>query len=103
MNEVNASRRVKDAAPYKAEARRVGVIKEAEGRVEARYLSGVGTANQRRAIAHGLKETVEVWTDDVRLVMPVKDVMDILLVSQYFDVLTAVGSNSCNSSSLILK
>jgi regulator of protease activity HflC (stomatin/prohibitin superfamily) len=101
MNEVNASRRVKDAAPYKAEARRVGIIKEAEGRVEARHLSGIGTANQRRAIAQGLKETVEVWTDDVRLVMPAKDVMDILLVSQYFDVLSAVGSNS--NSSLIVK
>jgi regulator of protease activity HflC (stomatin/prohibitin superfamily) len=102
MNEVNASRRVKDAAPYKADALRVGIIKEAEGRVEARYLSGVGTANQRRAIAHGLKETVEVWTDDVRLVMPAKDVMDILLVSQYFDVLNAVGSND-SSSSMILR
>jgi regulator of protease activity HflC (stomatin/prohibitin superfamily) len=99
MNEVNASRRVKDAAPYKADARRVGIIKEAEGLAEAKYLSGVGTANQRRALAHGLKETVEVWTEDVRLVMPAQDVMDILLVSQYFDVLNAVGSNS----SLILK
>lgn len=99
MNEVNASRRSKDAAPYKAEARRVRIIKEAEGLVEARYLSGVGTANQRRALAHGLNETVEVWTDDVRMVMPAKDVMDILLVSQYFDVLSAVGKNS----SMILK
>jgi regulator of protease activity HflC (stomatin/prohibitin superfamily) len=102
MNEVNASRRIKDAAPYKADALRIGIIKEAEGRVEARFLSGVGTANQRRAIAQGLKETVEVWTDDVRLVMPAKDVMDILLVSQYFDVLNAVGSKGSNSS-MILK
>jgi regulator of protease activity HflC (stomatin/prohibitin superfamily) len=95
MNEVNASRRVKDAAPYKAEARRVGIVKAAEGLAEAKHLSGVGTANQRRALAHGFKETVEVWTEDVRLeAMPAKEVMDILLVSQYFDVLTAVSSNS---------
>jgi regulator of protease activity HflC (stomatin/prohibitin superfamily) len=94
MNEINASKRLKDAVPYKAEARRIAIVKEAEARVEAQYLLGVGVANQRRALVNGLKESVEVWTEDVRLVMPAKDVMDILLVSQYFDVLTAVSTNS---------
>lgn len=93
MNEINASRRLKEAASHKAEADKVKQVKAAEAEAEARYLSGLGVARQRKAIVQGLQESVGEFSDDVEGATP-KDVMDILLLSQYFDTLSAVGANS---------
>jgi len=60
---------------------------------EARYLSGLGVARQRRAIIQGLQESVGSFSSEVHGATP-KDVMDILLLSQYFDTLASVGANS---------
>merc|ERR1719221_1772307 len=46
MNEINASKRLKEAASHKAEAEKIRQIKAAEAEAEARYLSGVGVARQ---------------------------------------------------------
>lgn len=86
--------RLKEAAPYKAEALRVGIVTKAQAAAEGHYLAGVGLAKQRRALAKGLTESAAQWENDVRMVMGSKEVMDMLLVSQYFDVLTAVSSDS---------
>ena len=56
-------------------------------------MSGLGVARQRKAIIHGLQESVGAFSDDVEGATP-KDVMDILLLTQYFDTLAAVGANS---------
>lgn len=93
MNEINASRRLKEAASHKAEADKVRQVKAAEAEAEARYLSGLGVARQRKAIVQGLQESVGVFANDVEGATP-KDVMDILLLSQYFDTLSAIGANS---------
>ena len=93
MNEINASRRLKEAASHKAEADKVKQVKAAEAEAEARYLSGLGVARQRKAIVQGLQESVGEFSEDVEGATP-KDVMDILLLSQYFDTLSAVGANS---------
>jgi len=93
MNEINASRRLKEAASHKAEADKIKQVKAAEAEAEARYLSGLGVARQRKAIVQGLKESVGAFSSDVEGARP-KDVMDILLLSQYFDTLSAVGANS---------
>merc|ERR1711935_1090201 len=82
MNEINASKRLKEASSHKAEAD-----------AEARYLSGLGVARQRKAIVQGLQESVEGFSNDVAGATP-KDVMDILLLTQYFDTLSSVGANS---------
>jgi hypothetical protein len=68
-------------------------VKAAEADAEARYLSGLGVARQRRAIVSGLQESVGTFSDQVEGATP-KDVMDILLLSQYFDTLSVVGANS---------
>jgi hypothetical protein len=60
---------------------------------EARYLSGLGVARQRKAIIEGLQESVGAFSKEVHGATP-KDVMDILLLSQYFDTLSTVGANS---------
>jgi len=93
MNEINASRRLKEAASHKAEADKVKQVKNAEAEAEARYLSGLGVARQRKAIVAGLQESVGAFSSEVEGATP-KDVMDILLLSQYFDTLSAVGANS---------
>jgi len=93
MNEINASRRLKEAASHKAEADKVKQVKAAEAEAEARYLSGLGVARQRKAIVHGLQESVGSFSSEVEGATP-KDVMDILLLTQYFDTLASVGANS---------
>mmetsp|Transcript_28544 Transcript_28544/g.53058 ORF Transcript_28544/g.53058 Transcript_28544/m.53058 type:complete len:302 (-) Transcript_28544:179-1084(-) len=93
MNEINASRRLKEAASHKAEADKVQQVKAAEAEAEARYLSGLGVARQRKAIVQGLQASVSEFSDNVAGATP-KDVMDILLLSQYFDTLSTVGANS---------
>merc|ERR1712232_546305 len=93
MNEINAQRRIKEAASHKAEADKTKQVKAAEAEAESRYLSGLGVARQRKAIVQGLKESVEQFSTEVEQVSP-KDVMDILLLSQYFDTLSSVGANT---------
>jgi regulator of protease activity HflC (stomatin/prohibitin superfamily) len=93
MNEINAARRLKEAASHQAEAEKVRQVKAAEAEAEARYLSGLGVARQRKAIVEGLKSSVSEFSEEVSGASP-KDVMDILLLSQYFDTLSVVGANS---------
>lgn len=93
MNEINAARRLKEAASHQAEADKIRQVKNAEAEAEARYLSGLGVARQRKAIVQGLQASVSEFSEDVGGATP-KDVMDILLLSQYFDTLAVVGANS---------
>jgi len=93
MNEINASKRLKEAASHKAEADKVQQVKAAEADAEARYLSGLGVARQRKAIVTGLQSSISEFENDVDGVTS-KDVMDILVLTQYFDTLTAVGANN---------
>ncbi|CAB9510046.1 Hypersensitive-induced response protein-like protein [Seminavis robusta] len=92
MNEINASKRLKEAAAHKAEADKIKLTKQAEAEAESRYLSGLGVARQRKAIVQGLQESVTEFSNEVGT-RP-KDVMDILLLSQYFDTLSTVGANA---------
>jgi len=93
MNEINAAKRLKEAATHKAEADKIQQVKAAEADAEARYLSGLGVARQRKAIVQGLQSSVSEFSEEVDGASP-KDVMDILLLSQYFDTLSSVGANS---------
>lgn len=93
MNEINAAKRLKEAASHQAEADKVRLVKNAEAEAESRYLSGLGVARQRKAIVQGLQASVSEFSEEVGGATP-KDVMDILLLSQYFDTLSTVGANS---------
>lgn len=92
MNEVEACRREKLATPYQAEANKILTLKAAEGLAESKYLSGVGTANQRTNIVKGLKESANTWGNVEG--MDFSQVMDLLLLTQYSDMLAHVGSNN---------
>jgi len=93
MNEINAAKRLKEAAAHKAEADKVKQVKDAEAEAESRYLSGLGVARQRKALVEGLQTSVCEFSQEVNGATP-KDVMDILLLSQYFDTLSTIGANS---------
>jgi regulator of protease activity HflC (stomatin/prohibitin superfamily) len=94
MNEINASKRIKMAAFEKAEAEKLLKVTAAQGESESMYLSGVGMARKRKAIMEGLKESILAFQGegtDKRKFSQVKDVLDLLVMNQYFDTLSEVG------------
>lgn len=97
MNEINASKRNKEAAREKAEGDKVLLVKAAEADAEAKYLSGVGVARQRKAIVDGFKDSVLDFNSGVEGTTP-KDIINMMMVTQYLDMLKDVGtvpSNNC--------
>ncbi|KAL5725032.1 Protein hir2 [Ranunculus cassubicifolius] len=100
MNEINASARLRVAANEKAEAEKILQVKRAEGEAESKYLSGIGIARQRQAIVDGLRDSVLAFSTNVPGTTS-KDVMDMVLVTQYFDTMKEVGASSKSSSVFI--
>merc|ERR1719198_1091625 len=95
MNEINTNKRLREAAQEKAEADKLLVVKAAEADSESKYLQGVGISRQRQAIIEGLKDSVVNFTAGVGDVSP-KDVLQLMLLTQYFDMLKDVGQSSKN-------
>lgn len=93
MNEINAAARLRLAANEKAEADKILQIKRAEGEAESKYLSGLGIARQRQAIVDGLRDSVLAFSENVPGTSA-KDVMDMVLVTQYFDTMKEIGASS---------
>mmetsp|Transcript_708 Transcript_708/g.1526 ORF Transcript_708/g.1526 Transcript_708/m.1526 type:complete len:295 (+) Transcript_708:120-1004(+) len=96
MNEINAASRLRVAASYKADAEKILQVKAAEAEGESKYLSGMGVAKQRQAIVQGLRDTVSSFTTEVEGAGP-QDVMDLLLITQYFDMLRDMGKGAGNT------
>lgn len=90
MNEINAAQRLRLAAYEQSEADKVRIVKAAEADAEAKFLSGQGIARQRQAIISGLRESVQSFQSEVTDVNS-KEVMDLLVLTQYFDVLRDIG------------
>ncbi|CAL8463935.1 g3470 [Coccomyxa elongata] len=97
MNEINAAQRMRVAAMEKAEAEKVQVVKAAEGNAEAQYLAGVGVARQRQAIVNGLRDSIKNFASDISDVSS-RDVIEMMMITQYFDMLKDVGSSNRNST-----
>mmetsp|Transcript_33407 Transcript_33407/g.61614 ORF Transcript_33407/g.61614 Transcript_33407/m.61614 type:complete len:280 (-) Transcript_33407:163-1002(-) len=90
MNEINSSKRLKFAVAERAEGDKILKVKSAEAEAEAKYLSGVGVAKQRKAIVDGLRTSIVDFSDGVKGTSS-KDIMDLLLLTQYFDCIRDVG------------
>jgi regulator of protease activity HflC (stomatin/prohibitin superfamily) len=100
MNEINATQRMRIAATEKGEAEKIIMVKAAEADAESKALSGKGIADQRRAIVEGLRESV----DEFQKTVPgasAQDVMNLILMTQYFDTLKDVGQSSKTNTILI--
>eukprot|EP01012_Entosiphon_sulcatum_P010615 TRINITY_DN1624_c0_g1_i1.p1 TRINITY_DN1624_c0_g1~~TRINITY_DN1624_c0_g1_i1.p1 ORF type:complete len:300 (-),score=58.24 TRINITY_DN1624_c0_g1_i1:36-908(-) len=92
MNEINAAQRLRVAAMDKAEAEKIAVVKAAEADAESKRLSGVGLAEQRKAVVLGLHDSIKMFTDHSNI-SPM-EVMELLLMNQYFDTLKEMTHNS---------
>ena len=99
MNQINTNARLKAAATDKAEAEKIRVIKEAEAEAEAKRLSGVGLAEQRKAIVSGLQRSIENFAALGDLSS--QEVMMMVLMNQYFDAIKDLAEHSKGSSMFI--
>ena len=63
MNEINASRRMREAAVEKAEAEKIQQVKRSEAEAEAKHLQGVGVARQREAIIDGYRKSISTFSE----------------------------------------
>lgn len=97
MNEINAAQRLQLASVYKGEAEKVLLVKKAEAEAEAKYLGGVGVAKQRQAITDGLRENILNFSHTVSGTTA-KEVMDLIMVTQYFDTIKELGNSSRNTT-----
>lgn len=92
MNEINTARRLREAATEKAEAEKILKVKQAEAEAEAAYLAGTGLARQRKALIDGMREGVEAFQKEIKGTTSA-DVMNMILVTQYIDMLKELGSH----------
>ncbi len=100
MNKINAAKRDKEATMEEAEASKIRVVKAAEADAESKRLSGEGIAQQRLEIVRGFKESVEDFQKSLKSITH-EEVMQFVLLTQYFDTLNNIGANGKNSSILI--
>lgn len=97
MNDINAAQRQRVAATDKAEAEKILQVKRAEAEAETKYLSGVGVARQREAIVTGLRDSILAFSNNVPGTTP-KEVLDMVLLTQYFDTMKDIGASSKNTT-----
>ncbi|XP_028756468.1 protein PPLZ12 [Neltuma alba] len=100
MNEINAAQRLQLASVYKGEAEKVLLVKKAEAEAEAKFLGGVGVARQRQAITDGLRENILNFSHKVEGTSA-KEVMDLIMITQYFDTIKDLGNSSKNTTVFI--
>ena len=100
MNQINAAQRLRVAAVEEAEAQKIRIVKAAEAEAESKALQGQGIADQRLAIVRGLKESVTDFQSEVGDTSAA-DVMNLVLMTQYFDTLKDIGLSSKTNTILI--
>lgn len=97
MNRINAAERDKVAAQYQGDAQRILIVEKAKAEAESKRLQGQGIADQRREIARGLEESVNVLN---KVGINSQEASALIVVTQHYDTLQAIGS--INKSNLIL-
>src|SRR5579871_6806350 len=100
MNDINADAREREATVSRAETNKLLAVKQAEAEAESKRLQGEGIANQRKAIIAGLKDSVEDFSKAVAGSTP-QDVMQLVLMTQYFDTLKDIAANDHSNTVLI--
>ena len=97
MNRINAAEREKVAAQYEGDAQRILIVEEAKAEAESKRLQGQGIADQRREIARGLVESVDVLQ---KVGVSSQEASALIVITQHYDTLQAVGQQT--NSNLIL-
>lgn len=97
MNRINAADREKTAAQYEGDAQRILIVEKAKAEAESKRLQGQGIADQRREIARGLEESVEVLN---KVGINSQEASALIVVTQHYDTLQSIGQHT--NSNLIL-
>lgn len=97
MNRINASEREKIAAQYEGDAQRILIVEKAKAEAESKRLQGQGIADQRREIARGLEESVDVLNN---VGINSQEASALIVVTQHYDTLQSIGEHT--NSNLIL-
>jgi len=97
MNRINASEREKIAAQFEGDAARILIVEKAKAEAESKRLQGQGIADQRREIARGLEESVEVLN---KVGINSQEASALIVVTQHYDTLQSLGEET--NSNLIL-
>ena len=97
MNRINAADREKVAATFESEAQRIRIVAKAKAEAESKKLQGQGIADQRREIARGLVESVEVLNN---VGINSQEASALIVITQHYDTLQAIGADT--NSNLIL-
>jgi regulator of protease activity HflC (stomatin/prohibitin superfamily) len=97
MNRINASEREKVAAQFEGDAQRILIVEKAKAEAESKRLQGKGIADQRREIARGLEESVDVLN---KAGINSQEASALIVITQHYDTLQSIGSDT--NSNLIL-
>ena len=97
MNRINAADREKTAAQFEGDAQRILIVEKAKAEAESKRLQGQGIADQRREIARGLEESVEVLN---KVGINSQEASALIVVTQHYDTLQSIGEET--NSNLIL-
>lgn len=97
MNRINAAEREKIAAQFEGDAARILIVEKAKAEAESKRLQGQGIADQRREIARGLEESVEVLN---KVGINSQEASALIVVTQHYDTLQAIGEET--NTNLIL-
>src|SRR5271169_4723398 len=81
----------------RGEAEKILVVKKAEAEAESKALQGQGIANQRKASIEGLQVSIEQFQKVVDGASA-KEVMQLVMVTQYFDTLKSIGESNKTST-----
>jgi len=98
MNRINTAERLKIAAEYEGEAERIRIVAKAKAEAESKRLQGQGIADQRREIAKGLEDSVEILN---KVGINSQEASALIVITQHYDTLQAVGE-STNSNLILL-
>ncbi len=98
MNRINASEREKIAAQFEGDAARILIVERAKAEAESKRLQGQGIADQRREIARGLEESVDVLN---RVGINSQEASALIVVTQHYDTLQSIGEH-VNSNLILL-
>jgi regulator of protease activity HflC (stomatin/prohibitin superfamily) len=97
MNRINAAEREKTAAMFESDAQRIRIVAKAKAEAESKKLQGQGIADQRREIAKGLVESVDVLN---KVGINSQEASALIVITQHYDTLQAIGADT--NSNLIL-
>ncbi|KEG07108.1 hypersensitive-induced response protein 1-like [Trypanosoma grayi] len=100
INSIQKYQRLRVAAVDEAETKKMQRVRAAEALCESRRLAGQGLAEQRKAIVAGLRKSVEVMRHDANGLNN-EDVLNLLLINQYYDTMKSVAENSGGSLLII--